>query len=295
LIEIIRYPYSAILGWSVSRYDTFTYCKRQYFYQYYGKFDLEYPRAKIDALKSLTSLPLEIGNLAHDTIAVILRRLLKSEDDIDSRRFQEFVRKNVTEASREKTFFEVYYTQVEAVQPEDMLPEVMNCLQTFLSSSRFAWIKEHALAHKHQWLIEPPGYGEARVDGMKVYCKVDFLFVIDGQAVILDWKTGKPNVDKHHKQMIGYISWASHHLAKPPGAITAVIAYLKPSYQETSIQATPDILNDFTARIQSETREMQSYCVDINENLPKNKTAFPMTDQLALCKYCNFKELCKRQ
>ncbi len=294
MIKINPYPFSAILGWSVSRYDCFNLCKRQYYYQYYGKYDGEFSRARIDGLKSLTSLPLEIGNLAHDSIAVILRRLLKSDAEIDMKRFHDFVAKKVAEACQKKIFFEVHYQQIDAVHPEDLLPNTMSCLHTFLSSPRFEWIKTHAIEDKQQWLIEPPGYGEARLQGMKVYCKVDFLFMVDGQITILDWKTGKPDGDKHRKQMIGYTAWASHHLKTPPSDITAIVAYLKPGYEETSLQVTPEILHDFTERISSETKEMQAYCVDIEDNLPKSKKDFPLTDRLAVCNYCNFKELCNR-
>ena len=46
LNDITRYEYSDILGWSVSRYDKFCLCRRQYYYDYYGKYDAEFPRFK---------------------------------------------------------------------------------------------------------------------------------------------------------------------------------------------------------------------------------------------------------
>ena len=34
-----KFDYTPILGWSVTRYDKFLTCKRQYYYEYYGKYD----------------------------------------------------------------------------------------------------------------------------------------------------------------------------------------------------------------------------------------------------------------
>ena len=54
LLQIKKFPFTSILGWSVSRYDIFNNCKRQYYYFYYGKFDKEFPVSKINELKTLT-------------------------------------------------------------------------------------------------------------------------------------------------------------------------------------------------------------------------------------------------
>ena len=38
---IKRFPFTSILGWSATRYETFSICKRKYYYQYYSKYDRE--------------------------------------------------------------------------------------------------------------------------------------------------------------------------------------------------------------------------------------------------------------
>ncbi len=294
MLKVKRYEFSPILGWSISRYESFSNCKRLYYYQYYAKFDPDYPRIKIDALKNLTSIPLEIGNIVHDTISTILRRLLRSNNEIDRKRFEEFVERKARENCESKTFFEVYYSETSSVKPADMLPPITECLTTFLDSPRFGWIKHKAIACKHDWLIEPPGYGEARIDGMKVYCKVDFLFVVDGRIVILDWKTGKHDKDKHGKQLLGYSTWAAHHLNASAADIDAIIAYLRPFYEEVTLSPSDRDLKEFAAQIRVETEGMYSFCSYMQENVPLDKESFPMTSHLGFCRYCNFKELCDR-
>ena len=81
-------------------------------------------------------------------------------------------------------------------------------------------------------MIEPPGYGQTEINGLKAYCKVDFLFPVEDMIYIMDWKTGKADTDKHTKQMIGYSAWASYHFEHAPEKIQPIIAYLKPDYSE---------------------------------------------------------------
>lgn len=294
MLEIKKFGFTPILGWSVSRYDMFTTCNRQYYYQYYAKYDPDYTRKKIDALKILTSIPLEIGNIVHDTISTVLQRLLKSNSEIDRQRFQDFVEKIVAQNIKSKVFFEFHYGEVEAVMPEDILPAINESLSAFLDSPRFKWIKDKAIANKHDWLIEPPGYGETRVDGMKVYCKVDFLFISNGKIIILDWKTGKQLKEKHRKQLLGYSTWAAYHLNASASDIGPIIAYLRPSYEESCLNPLDSDLEAFSALIRKETDEMYALCSDVQENVPKDKASFPMTSKTFLCKYCKFKELCEK-
>ena len=63
VLEYKTFEFTKILGWSSSRYELFTKCKRQYFYNYYPRFVKSVPYYKVAELKSLTSIPLEIGNI----------------------------------------------------------------------------------------------------------------------------------------------------------------------------------------------------------------------------------------
>lgn len=295
MLSLPRYEYTPILGWSSSRYDTFSTCRRQYYYQYYGKHDREYPRQRIDALKGLVSVPLTVGTVVHDVVAAILQRLLKSASDFDMSRFGDFVRQRVERTCQTERFFEVHYAHAEAVRPEDLLPASDACLRAFLDSDRFAWVRDEALSPGNEWLVEPPGYGETRLDGMKAYCKVDFLFVVGGRTVILDWKTGKHDDDKHGRQLLAYSAWAASQLEARPEDIEAVVAYLQPAYDEVTLRPTADQLAALIERVRAQLEEMRGLCADVEQNVPRDKDAFPMVEgRPAVCGHCNFKELCRR-
>lgn len=290
---IRRFEYTPILGWSVSRYGKFSLCKRQYYYDYYAKYDKVFPRQKIDELKRMTSIPLEIGNIVHHIIKGLLERLLKSEKPIDKTRFLNFAKRKTEELCSSKTFMEIYYNEITNINTDEVFDKIQNSLNNFLNSDRYNWLTKKAISHKENWLIEPSRYGEARMNGMKVYCKVDFLFPLNDDIYIIDWKTGKPDEEKHRKQLLGYVSWSSYHFEKDPTVIIPIIAYLQPSYEEIEMKFTEPDIQSFAIQIKKEREEMYSFCSDVEENVPKDKEEFIKTTSTVVCGYCNYRELCK--
>jgi len=290
---IKKFEFTPILGWSVSRYDKFTLCKRYYYYDYYAKYDGVYPREKIEELKRLTSIPLEIGNIVHKVIRKFLERLLKSEEKIDESRFMGFVKGKTDEYCQSKKFMEVYYNEVNDINPDELFAEIQNALDNFLNSSGHDWLIKKAVVNKNNWLIEPPGYGETRLNEMKVYCKVDFLFPVADEIYIIDWKTGKRIEEKHKKQLLGYASWASYHFEIEPTKINSIVAYLRPSYEEIKMKFNEDDIQEFAIQVKKETEEMYSFCHNVEENIPKDKEEFIQTTNINICKYCNYRELCR--
>lgn len=235
---------------------------------------------------------MEIGNIVHDNIEVLLRRLLKSENEINLSRFSDYAMRKTVDYCGKKTFAEVYYKETEIVEPEKLSTKVQDCLANFLHSERFKWITETAISSKEDWVVEPGGYGETRIEGMKAYCKVDFLFPVDRRLYILDWKTGKHDIQKHGQQLVGYSAWASFHFSRDPEEITSIIAYLQPSYEEKEVVVNEFDVEEFATRIKTETEEMYTLCKDVDENIPKEKDTFPKTPHTQICDFCNYRELC---
>lgn len=289
---IEKFEYTPILGWSLSRYDTFKMCQRQYFLNYYPKFDPDYSEYKIKELKILTSIPLAVGIITHNIIASLLSRLIKSEREINTKLFTEFTKKETDKYCRQNKFSEVYYKETEKIDIENIFLSVKNNLENLLNSERFKWIKEKAITHKHKWIIEPPGYGEFRLEGIKLYCKVDFLFPFGERNYIIDWKTGKEDRKKHDKQLMGYVCWASYHLKNKPETFNAISAYLDPTYREKELQFQNYQIENFIHTVQRETEEMHSFCEDVSENIPIPRENFKKTTNKKICNYCNFREIC---
>ena len=211
---IKRFPFTAILGWSATRYETFSICKRKYYYQYYSKYDRQVEVRLIQQLKGLSSIPLAIGSAAHTVIEALLNRLVTTKKVIDREQFFDFAHRGTKHRAETEAFHEVYYGEREAVAVEDLYPKVQVCLENLLDSDRYRWLVGEAAQTSDQWVIEPPGYGESRLEGLKAYFKVDFLFPVGDHFHILDWKTGK-SVEEIAKikaagGFVDLIQWRAH-------------------------------------------------------------------------------------
>jgi CRISPR/Cas system-associated exonuclease Cas4 (RecB family) len=290
--EIKKFPYTDILGWSVSRFDRFSNCKRQYFYDYYAKYDKDIPFAKLQFLKSLTSKALETGNIVHDIIRDALQRFQKSSKPINKDKFFKYSYNLAERYCNAKTFFESYYNN-EIVTVQEIYNKVKLILENFIESGRFAWIEKYAVTESSSWVIEPAGFGETRINGYKAFCKVDFLFPIGDKIWIMDWKTGKPDENKHSKQLTGYSLWASYHFSKPASDIEPLIVYLSPVYSEKSVKIDDEKIKSFANLVESETKEMYAFLSNIEKNIPNDKKEFPLTESTFFCKYCSYREICK--
>ena len=287
-----KYAFTAMLGWSISRYEVFDKCKRQYFYSYYSKYVPQVPHYKMAQLRDLTSVPLEIGNVVHDVIEAFLKRLQKSDSNIDERRFFGYAREKAGEYFSRKTCIETYYRQYETIDMEKVYAKIDACLRNFIGSPCYSWIFMKALRCKENWMIEPPGYGETRLDGVKAYCKMDFLMPVDGEIHILDWKTGQKDAAKHGAQLKGYAAAAASNFGVPWSRILPKIVYLHPAYDELELQLDHDGFESFIATIKAQTAEMHSLCTNVEENVPQPIDAFPLKPSPAACRFCRYQELC---
>jgi hypothetical protein len=285
------FSFTPILGWSISRYEIFDKCKRQYFYTYYGKHARDIPLYKITQLKELTSVPLEIGKVVHDVIEAFLRRLQVSDSNIDENRFFQFAKQQAQERFTTKTFIEQYYGALKPVSFDEAFAKISACLENFINSPCYHWIFMKAITNKTDWLIEPPGFGETRLSGMKAYCKMDFLFPVENAVHILDWKTGGKDTYKHANQLIGYAAAVNNNFAIAVDRIFPKIVYLFPAFQEYEL-AVGDDLPGFFEKVKKQTEEMYAFCIDVEKNIPLPIDSFPPTPSAGMCSYCNFQELC---
>jgi CRISPR/Cas system-associated exonuclease Cas4 (RecB family) len=291
-MTLISYPFSAILGWSASRYEAFSFCKRHYYYQYYPKFDAEFPVAKIQALKMLSTRALAVGSISHMGIEALLKRLEKSTAPIDSNRFAAHLTQLADSFIKTNTFDEAHYGNKPLPAAEELSEAAIEYLNLFLQSERYAWICALPESTRRAWMIEPGGFGETRINSLKAYCKVDFLLQHQGKTYIFDWKTGKADPEKHARQMLGYALFAHTNLGVGFDHIELIIHYLNGTEAHVDIQAGD--LPKFEAKVQADTQEMHSYCEQVDTNIPKPKEAFPMIEPQKLCGYCKFRELCDR-
>ena len=286
--------YTPQLGWSSTRSETFRSCRRRYFFQYYGRYDKELPPGLIQRLKGLSSIPMTVGEAVHQVLAVLLQRLLRTTAAIDRERFDRHVLQTITDLLEATELMEVHYQQRTAPTASELQGPVLACLEHFLASERYRWLQA-VLPADPRYLIEPPGFGEARLQGRKIYAKVDCLFEVDGEVVILDWKSGRQDPAKHLRQLLGYAAWAEDHLKLPAEQIRCVAAYLQDGYTEIEKRPTAAELQGLAAEVAAEIQAMEHLCRDPQRNIPLEKDAFPLTENLGYCRNCQFRDLCDRR
>ncbi len=287
-----QFPFTPILGWSLTRYDLFSLCKRKYFFQYYAKYDPDIPIRRLNQYRELVTIPLEVGSIVHEVIEALLNRLRTTADTIDRSRFLAFADEAIEHSLRGRRYEEVVYGEAAEVQAGELRPKVHACLENLLASNRFQWLVGEAAAASGEWVIDPPGYGETRLGDLKMYAKVDVLFPLGNDLYILDWKTGKSEPGRHRKQLLGYATWASYHFDVPPERIRPAIAYLHPEYTEVQQSFTSTDLEAFAVQVRAETAEMYDYCRDVEQNIPLDRAEFPQIDDERICAYCAFRGIC---
>lgn len=286
-----KYKYSSILGWSVSRYETFQKCKRCYFYTYYGKHCKDVSYEEILYLKRMTSIPLEIGNIVHKIIATILERYRITSQPIDKTRFITYIYSLTKKMISYKIFKEVFYKEIDSLNEDNIFLEIKKRVNLFLESNRFDWIIDN-LNYSDKWIIEPDDFGETRLNNLKAYCKVDFFLPVNNEYYILDWKTGKESAEKHTKQMLTYSLWAINDEEILLDKLVPILAYINDDYYEQVQKFTGNDIENIKEQISLETEEMYKYCSDIEKNIPLSIENFSKTENKFLCYYCNFKKLC---
>lgn len=109
--------------------------------------------------------------------------------------------------------------------------------------------------------------------------------------MIVDWKTGE-EAEANFEQVALYALYVHKKHGVPVELITARLEYLSLSAVE-EMRFTAEEL----ARVEGEAREsmtrMRELLVDPEENIPKPKEAFALTEAREQCAWCSFYELCQ--
>jgi hypothetical protein len=218
--------------------------------------------------------------------------LQKSDSSINEEKFFKFADDKLREYFSQKTFIELYYKQSESIGIDAASEKVKTCLGNFINSSCYSWIHMKAINNRIGWMIEPPGYGETRLDGMKAYCKMDFLFPVEDEVYILDWKTGAKDEAKHASQLMGYAVAANSNFSIPWNKIYPKIVYLYPQYDELEITFGESELEGFFETIRQQIKEMLAFCKDTDQNIPLDISEFAPSPGGGICRNCKFQELC---
>lgn len=292
-------------SWSRSRDATFQECRRRYFYQYYGSWGGWEATAseevrRLYILKQLASRHMWAGRIVHEAIEMALHAFRGGRDipvepfvaDVIARMRGEW------RASRDGRYREIpkspalfeheYAVPVEAAAWQALSRHVAACLRNFFRLPLLAVIRRTEPEH---WSIEHWSK-TFEFEGTPVWMAPDFGFWTDaGRLALVDWKTGGSDPDAAAFQLGCYALYAREVLGVAPGLVDLYEVNLREP-QVTRLEWSDERLVAVTERLRLSIRGMKAYLAD-----PEANTAlvddFERTEELRLCKWCNFRAVCR--
>jgi len=292
--------------WSQSRYNTFEECLRKYYFNYYaywgGWQKTEPQRTKeIYILKGLRNRYMWGGTRVHDTIKDTIKAIQRGvstfdEDSIITTAIEQM--RNEFKSSKAKQYrfppksvaiyeheYDIFLDDSEWKKSTD---NVEQCLKNFYNSDIFAFLKE---LPKTKWL-DVENFSFFYLNGVKVWVIIDCSFRIHEGATIIDWKTGKNINQNVSLQLICYSIYGTEKWELQPDEIKSV-EYNLLSNQGVDFFISADEIEDTKLKIRGSIASMQSYLIDVENNIPKEEECFEKTKNELACKNCNFRKVCE--
>lgn len=291
-------------SWSKSRDDLFQYCKRKYYYQYYGYWDgwnKDSPSREIYILKNLINKQMWIGQVVHDGIKNLLL-LYKASMDISLSNLLNRIKDRLnTEFSISKSkFYRQFPKKVGLFEHEyDLLitkdewdetfKSAEDNIKNFYNSDILQLIKK---TNTKNWIFLED-FLSFDYDGTKIYLQIDFAMKEEGKISIFDWKTGQERDDaKIGLQLSSYSFYVLQKWNLSPEKIEVKVYNINLDKLD-SFNITNEIINKTKEYIQSSISGMKSLLTDQTNNIA-NIENFPLTENKLKCSNCNFKRLCDR-
>jgi hypothetical protein len=293
-------------SWSRSRHNMFHDCRRRYFYHYYGAWggwDAGAPAEvrRLYVLKQLTGRQGWAGRVVHQAVEMTLKALHAGRElpehwlaEETVRRMREEWRFSRSGGYREHPKGEVALFEHEygvEVAPRDwrlLREHVLRCLRNF---HRLALVAEIRATPRERWiLIEDMRAFD--FEGTPVYAAPDFgYWTTEDRLVLVDWKTGSPDPEETAVQLGGYALYARDILEVPPARVDLLEVNLRAG-EVTAHPWDEDRLAHMRDRLRLSIRAMQAWLRDPAANAA-DLDDFERTEDLRLCRWCNFKAVCR--
>lgn len=301
--------------WSFSQFNTFSQCKRMYFYDKYWQY---MPNMwEIYKLKYITNIPMFQGNCVHDAIksCILSYKNGKKTYSVDDAiyKFRLRFRNGYNESDRgdwlnPKKFgkkasntinlFEHYYKCEDALEKAQegenkgiiALKSLWNSpiFKRILSTDKedFVTVDEDNFPHfalEHKNLSEK----DKELSEITVYSVIDLALKYGDKLRIIDWKTGK-RTQSNKLQLAIYALYANCAWNYEINDIKFYLCYL--GENTDIVEEKIDVITVKSAYelILRSYKEM----VDLYNNGEPNVANFPKTDNANLCSMCKYKELC---
>jgi hypothetical protein len=292
-------------SWSRSRDATFQDCRRKYYLHYYGAWggwDAGAPPdvRRLYILKQLASRQMWAGRIVHDAIEMGLNVYQQGRDVPVEPFIQDVIERmrgewkgsrdgRYRDAPKTLALFEHEYALDLKAEVWQMLRRnVETCLRNFF---RLPLLAEARRTPAEHWSIEH----WSKVfdfEGTKVWSAPDFGFWSDaGRLTLVDWKTGGSNPDSTAFQLGCYALYAQEVLGVKPASVDLLEANLREPLV-TPVAWDDARLEHIREQLRLSIRSMRAYLVKPETNEARMED-FERTEELRICRGCNFKAVCR--
>ncbi len=294
---MIEYPFTWAPGWSFSRMRTFRNCLRQYWYQYYAPRALSgHEKMKVQELRSLSTVNIEVGNAVHNTIAEVIKDLSLTGRFLDEKEVLDIAENKFRVLLANIPMFEDRYGRpISDERIDKAVRKVRTGISAFYSSRWPALLNDVPLSARGEWAIDPPGYGEFRFEGRKAYAKPDLVFkAMDGTWHVVDWKTGRPDRETDILQVQSYMYFTNVVYGIPLENMEGTVEYLAHP-NEDAVTITGELVDglELHNRIIEDMDAIEAMCEDVEGNVPVPVERFTKVETEMTCGRCNYREVCE--
>lgn len=296
-------------AYSVSRGKTWHDCRRQHYLKHYlawlgwDKRRSE-SRRKAYYLKQLTSMPILVGDAVHLAIQEWFNRKGDVTRTMVADRAVELLRgwytaskdgRGATDPKKFTYLFDHHYGLDKVDDPEyltAMVEKTRRCVENFFATSAY-WelIDESEVLETDTDDFDAMAF---ELHGVKCYGSPDLACGAKGDVALSDWKCGKP-YPYHEYQVAFYVFRAMMKGWVPkdqPERARLQLCYLDDGSRRP-FQFNVDGLMPIYEQTGEVIAEMREVHFDAGKGVG-DSAKFPMTEDRDKCRFCSFKEICKR-
>lgn len=185
-------------------------------------------------------------------------------------------------------YYPALHPQLDPEWPAKLKAYVLHCLQHFITT---VWPRLATVTPEQEVTLDTPE--SFTWEGCTVYAVPDYVYCLNNEWHIHDWKAGKPH-PSHLKQLAVYALWAHEKKGVSAEAIRLYVEYLHEG-RVAMEQGSATLLDQARAFIQESAMDMTDYLEDGDpqRNKPRPREEWDMTPDRAVCRRCNFHQLCE--
>ena len=292
-------------SWSYSRAAKYQQCPRAYYYHYYAAWEGWQPNAPAPVqraylLKNLTDLGRWTGSLVHEAIKFALARLRAGQPVVEAdlvRQMRARAQADFADSRsgryrrrpNQLTGFQEHYYQTDLPQTawQSAWADIEYYIRLFLNSDLYARLGRQP----PESFLELETLQAFNLAETKVWVQMDLAQQEDHIIYIYDWKTRR-SVEDELRQQLGiyglYLRQTRPQIAALQGMVYDLAAdkLLEFDLDDAALQSTE-------TTIAASIAHLRGLLLDPVINLA-GLDRFPMIDDLAVCRLCQFRELCGR-